>query len=194
MKRLQVSILTLILPDSYPHHRGLRDGLHGFADRLDFWLSALYTFTTVLLLVAVIAARYRRGNEKAFWFWFAVFGWGFFLLGYGPWRTATSDPTEQRVPLNRNLVTSKVILFLVAYLITDSDDLEDVDKITANTISIAQGTMMVHPLGGRPSDKGERGTHSELVRAFASPMKSLVESVILVRIPGTSPQTIERSR
>jgi hypothetical protein len=55
-------------------------------------------------------------------------------------------------------------------------------------------TMIVHPLGGRPSDKGERGTHSELVRAFASPMKSLVESVILVRIPGTSPQTIERSR
>jgi hypothetical protein len=158
-------------PDSYPHHRGLRDGLHGFADRLDFWLSALYTFTMVLLLVAVIAARYRRGNEKAFWFGFAVFGWGFFLLGYGPWRTATSDPTEQRVPLNRNLVTSKVILFLVPYLITDSDDLEDVDKITANTISIAQGTRMVPPLGGCSSDQGEGATQICSVSSTNDPVE-----------------------
>jgi hypothetical protein len=155
MKRLQVSILTLILIIA-----ACAMAFMALRTASDFWLSALYTFTTVLLLVAVIAARFRRGGEKAFWFGFAVFGWGFFLLGYGPWRTATSDPTEQRVPLNRNLVTSKVILFLVPYLITDSDDLEDVDKITANTISIAHSTIMVRPLRERLSDQGDRGTYA----------------------------------
>ena len=37
----------------------------------------------VLLLLTVIIARFPRGDEKAFWFGFAVFGWGFFLLGFG---------------------------------------------------------------------------------------------------------------
>jgi hypothetical protein len=104
----------------------------------DFWLSALYTFAVGLLLIALVAARFRRGNGKAFWFGFAVFGWGFFLLGYGPWRTAPADPGEQiNIPLNRNLITSRVILALVPYVIKDSDDVEDIDKLTANAVSIA---------------------------------------------------------
>jgi MFS family permease len=133
MKRLQVSIaaITLIVVACAMALTALRTAS-------DFWLSALYTFTTVLLLVAVIAARFRRGNEKAFWFGFAVFGWGLFLLGYGPWRTSAFDPRKQiNVPLDRNLITTRVILSLVPYLVKESDDLEDVDKITANTVSIA---------------------------------------------------------
>jgi MFS family permease len=133
MKRLQVSIaaITLIVVACAMALTALRTAS-------DFWLSAFYTFTTVLLLLAVIAARFRRGNERTFWFGFAVFGWGFFLLGYGPWRTQAADPGERNNgSLNPNLVTSRVILSLAPYLIKDSDNLEDVDKFTANTVSIA---------------------------------------------------------
>ena len=72
MKRLQVSILSVILVTV-----ACALAFTALKTASDFWLSALYTFTTVLLLAAVIAARFRRGNEMAFWFGFAVFGWGF---------------------------------------------------------------------------------------------------------------------
>ncbi|WZP01105.1 hypothetical protein EP7_005549 (plasmid) [Isosphaeraceae bacterium EP7] len=44
-------------------------------------LKAMYVLTVISLLVAVIAARYRG----AFCFGFAVFGWGYFLIGIAPW-------------------------------------------------------------------------------------------------------------
>src|SRR4051794_21139309 len=56
----------------------------------DLWFSTTSTFCTVLLLVALIAARFRRGSERAFWFGFAVFGWGFFRLGLGPWASESA--------------------------------------------------------------------------------------------------------
>jgi hypothetical protein len=46
---------------------------------------AFYAATLLALLLAIIAARYRPGGEGAFWFGFAVFGWGYFLIGIGPW-------------------------------------------------------------------------------------------------------------
>ena len=100
----------------------------------DLWYGAFYTFTTVVLLAAVIAARFRRGNEKAFWFGFAVFGWGFFVLGLNPFN---DEGNGIEIALNRNLLTSRAILFLVPYLRTATDDLEHIDKITTNTIGIA---------------------------------------------------------
>ena len=104
----------------------------------DLWFGAVYTFTVVLLLLTVIVARFRRGDEKAFWFGFAVFGWGFFLLGFGPWMIPL-EQFEEGEPgrLNPSLLTSKAIFFLVAHLRKKPDDLQDVEKITANTIGIA---------------------------------------------------------
>jgi hypothetical protein len=91
-----------------------------------------------LLLAALIAARFRRGNEKAFWFGFAVFGWGFFILGLGPWPTLTEEePGGMGIVLNQNLLTSRLILFLVPYLRTNTNELGAIDKITTNTTGIA---------------------------------------------------------
>jgi hypothetical protein len=132
MRRFQVSILALILVTV-----ACALAFTALRTASDLWLSALYTFTTVLLLVAVIAARFRRGNEKAFWFGFGVFGWGFFVLGMGPWPTPTDDgPNDMRIPLNRNLLTSRVIDFVVPYL-TQTDDLGTVNEATKNAMGIA---------------------------------------------------------
>ena len=49
------------------------------------WFRACYALTLLALLVAIIGARYRPGGKGAFWFGFAVFGWGYFLIGIGPW-------------------------------------------------------------------------------------------------------------
>jgi hypothetical protein len=132
MKRLQITIaaLTLIVVACAIALTALRTAS-------DFWCSALYTLTVALLLFAVLAARYQRGNGKAFWFGFATFGFAFFLLGYGPWRAPAFDPGEIKVPLNRNLVTSRVILALAPYVIKESDEVEDIDRLTANAVSIA---------------------------------------------------------
>jgi hypothetical protein len=133
MKRLQVSILAIVVT--------IVASALAFAalkTASDLWLSALYTFTTVLLLAAVIAARFRRGDEKAFWFGFAVFGCGFFVMGLGPWPSAFDGENDGTgISLNRNLLTSRVILFLVPYLRTETNDLGAIDKITTNTIGIA---------------------------------------------------------
>jgi hypothetical protein len=117
----------------------------------ELWFSAVYTLTVALLLVAVVAARYRRGDEAAFWFGFAVFGWGYFLLGLGPWTNTDSSLSESiGGSFNENLLTSKLILFLVARLRTATNDLEAIDKITANTIGISHllVTLVLALLGG----------------------------------------------
>ena len=121
-----------------PCRRGVRAGVCGVAKAADLWFAAVYTFTVVLLLLTVIVARFRRGDEKAFWFGFAVFGWGFFLLGFGPWMIPLAD-FEEGEPgrLNPSLLTSKVIFFFVNRLRRKPDDLNDVEKITANTLGIA---------------------------------------------------------
>jgi len=48
-------------------------------------LRASYAVTLLALLLATVAARHRPGGEGAFWFGFAVFGWGYYLIGIGPW-------------------------------------------------------------------------------------------------------------
>ena len=103
----------------------------------DYWLSAFYTMTVALLLGAVVAARYRRGTGRAFWFGFAVFGWGGFLLTSNPWLPAGySLGRGFSWDLNRNLLSTKVIQFLVVRIRMGTTDLDQIDEITANTIGI----------------------------------------------------------
>lgn len=54
------------------------------------WFRALYAVTLLALLFVILAARYRPVREGAFWFGFAVFGWGYFLIGIGPWTEWTA--------------------------------------------------------------------------------------------------------
>jgi hypothetical protein len=146
MKRLQISIAALILVIVV-----LAFVLTALRTASDLWYSALYTFSAAILLTSVVASRFRRGNERAFWFGFAVFGWGFFLLGSGPWLTPFPGrglrPTST---INHQLLTSKLIIALVPRLRKDTNDLQTIDHITANTIYIAHlvVTLAIAVLGG----------------------------------------------
>lgn len=71
---------------------GLRSGSNA-------WFKSIYSLTFIILICAAIAAR-RRG---AFWHGFAVAGWLYFVIGFGPWIGSPSPGT-----VNRNLVTSMI--------------------------------------------------------------------------------------
>ena len=119
----------------------------------EYWLSAFYTLTVVMLLFAVIAARYRRGPARAFWFGFAVFGWGFFLLGSNAWMTHLGGIIEQGSgggQLNRNLLTTRVIQAVVTRIRKPTNNVLAINLITAQTIGIVQLglTLILASLGG----------------------------------------------
>jgi hypothetical protein len=80
---------------------GLRSGSND-------WFKLIYTLTFVTLIYSAIAARYRG----AFWHGFAVTGWAYFIVAFGPWIGSPPGSESLRV-VNRNILTS-VILELVS--------------------------------------------------------------------------------
>lgn len=80
------------------------------------WYRTIYSLTILALAVAALAARYRG----PFWRGFAVVGWGYFLLGMGPWfiRMEMGGPS---VSLNHDLLTSVWIKQLSEHAIAVSD-------------------------------------------------------------------------
>jgi len=57
MKRLQVSILAIVLVVAV-----FAMAFTALRTASGLWLTTLYTFTSALLLFAVLAARFRRGH------------------------------------------------------------------------------------------------------------------------------------
>lgn len=49
------------------------------------WGAILFSSATAILLGAVLAAVLGKGRRRAFWAGFAIFGWGYLGLQYGPW-------------------------------------------------------------------------------------------------------------
>ena len=87
---------------------GLRSGSND-------WFKMVYTLTFITLVYAAIAARYRG----AFWYGFAVAGWAYFLVGFGPW-IGSPPGSEPLRAVNRNIVTS-VVLEIVSGTMSRSD-------------------------------------------------------------------------
>jgi hypothetical protein len=152
MRRLRVSILGMIAIIVT-----LGMAFAALRSASDLWFNALYTFTTVVLLVAVIAARFGHRGTRAFWFGFAVFGWGFFFLEMSPWTSpfvahgfGPGADEGELGGLNGHLLSSNLVYFLVPHLRKGTVDLEAIDKITANTIGIAHllSTLTLALVGG----------------------------------------------
>src|SRR5687768_12663439 len=49
------------------------------------WAAVLMTGAVGLLVVAIIGAAHGRGPRRAFWSGFAIAGWAYILIHYGPW-------------------------------------------------------------------------------------------------------------
>ncbi len=79
---------------------GLRSGSND-------WFKSIYTATFVVLVFSAIAARYRG----PFCYGFAVAGWAYFVIGFGPWIGAPAGPYPLQA-VNRNIVTSVVLEFV----------------------------------------------------------------------------------
>ncbi|MHC5539619.1 hypothetical protein ACYOEI_15485 [Singulisphaera rosea] len=132
MGRLQISIMGLILTVVVA-----ATAFAALRIASNLWFSVLYTATAGILLIAVIAARLRRGSQGTFWFGFSVFGWGFFLLSMGPWAIRFEEVGgDFSQSINQYLLSSRVIEFIVPRIRAETDDLEAIDSITANTAGI----------------------------------------------------------
>jgi hypothetical protein len=62
-----------------------------------FWAGVIPMLTTTLLLASILGVIYRRGESRAGWIGFAVFGWGFVLLSLfgSSAKIALVDPSQQ---------------------------------------------------------------------------------------------------
>lgn len=104
---------------------GLRSGSND-------WVKLTYSLTFLSLVYAAIAARYRG----AFWYGFAVAGWAYFVIGFGPW---INTPLESTPPpaLNANLLTS-VVLQSMANALSENDSPMTfrIGALTARMVSI----------------------------------------------------------
>ena len=78
----------------------------------DLWLRLIYSLVALALLTATILARYHG----AFWYGFAIFGWGYFLLGLGPWVGLASTRTPENQPLNQMLLSYDVANYLCSFI------------------------------------------------------------------------------
>jgi hypothetical protein len=102
----------------------------------DLYLKMTYSAVTALLMFAIVAARYRRGNKGAFWFGFAVFGWEYFVLSsvYNDYDRNFDDPQAR---MNSNLITSNLICRLVPLIRKTTYEINKIENMTENTIGVA---------------------------------------------------------
>jgi len=54
--------------------------------------SAMMGAVALLLVAAIVLSIYRTGDKRAFWIGFAIFGWSYLLLCYGPIFTENNSP------------------------------------------------------------------------------------------------------
>lgn len=69
-------------------------------DASDTWAGLLLMLTLFLLGSAAFGIRYRRDGKQAFWFGFALFGWGYLVLSQAPW---FADQVGPRLPTTQLL-------------------------------------------------------------------------------------------
>jgi hypothetical protein len=56
------------------------------------WEQAVFTLTLGVLLTSILGAVYSRGLRRTFWLGFALFGWAYWVLIFGPWFNTFTSP------------------------------------------------------------------------------------------------------
>lgn len=153
-----------------------------------FWYSAIYTLTVVLLLLATLAARYRRGRSGAFWFGFALFGWAYLCLVLGPWSSSHSRDTVGFQRSNPDILTTQLLWSTLSRVRGSTDSFDSVDSFDLNTTGIAHlmltllvaiggGWAAVVLRGRRSRTDGPGPGTAPLARRFRTPILLIVLGV-----------------
>ncbi len=56
------------------------------------WAGVVVTATLGVMASAILGAIFRQGERRAFWVGFALFGWGYLTLAFGPWFATEVKP------------------------------------------------------------------------------------------------------
>jgi hypothetical protein len=80
MRRFRFSVRGLMMLIVF-----LGSAFAGLRSPTPFWANIWFSLVLTVLVLAVPAAVYRRGERRAFWVGFATFGWVYFVLSMGPW-------------------------------------------------------------------------------------------------------------
>ncbi|MFI5460003.1 MAG: hypothetical protein ACHRXM_31675 [Isosphaerales bacterium] len=67
-------------------------GLAALRHPSKLWASLLFTMTIGVLVVSLLGALFHRGLARQFWAGFAVCGWFYMLLNFGPWFESAVSP------------------------------------------------------------------------------------------------------
>src|SRR4051794_36572493 len=98
--RLSLSGLMVVIAILAAEFAAMRSGSQ-------LWFSTIYSITLLVLLVATLAARFRRGGARAFWFGFALFGWAYFLMALGPWSGLEERGAHEVRKFDSDLLTTR---------------------------------------------------------------------------------------
>jgi hypothetical protein len=94
MRRLSVRTLMVLIV-------GAAAGLAALRDASETWAGIMLALVLMILGTAIFGAIYNRGRRRAGWLGFAVFGWGYFMLAFGP---GFSSELGNRLPSTRLLI------------------------------------------------------------------------------------------
>lgn len=61
-------------------------------DASDSWAGVMLALTLFMLGIALLGILTLRGDRRAFWQGFALFGWGYLVLTMGPWFAGEIQP------------------------------------------------------------------------------------------------------
>ena len=112
MSRPRLSIAGLMVAVA-----GTACGCAALARPSRFWAGAATLVMLGGLAASLLGAAFRRGQARAFWVGFALFGWGFFLLNATGW----FDPDRRPLP------TDRAADYLALRFLFKPDDIMSVD-------------------------------------------------------------------
>jgi hypothetical protein len=111
MARLRITVASLMILVVY-----LAFALAALRDSSYLWLRTVNTIVVAILFIAVLAAKHCSRSRSAFAFGFALFGWGYFFLVFGPsegWPNIVEEGANKD-EIRPNLVTSDLVRYITS--------------------------------------------------------------------------------
>jgi hypothetical protein len=128
----------------------------------ELWASALFTLMFVLLLAATVCAALYKPPARAGWIGFAVFGWGFFLVGNAGLIGTQGGPTpvitshlfktlhERAIPADDAARQA----FLTTYVLQNQAGAGTGGWNASQQIAPSTNLLTVNMIGGTPAVQG----------------------------------------